>query len=246
MDKIEAKEIKGARLPQQTEAYVRPILYVDLDHYHGAELGQEFDWTPERKEALVALVEAGYSLTQIGKQRRAGWPTLHSIKKERSRDDIFNRLLDNARANRAESLVDLALMVADVSTPATAASDRIRVDSFLKVAALLDPGRFGARSSLEVSGGLVLAAGSLAELAAQGQALAGGKSGGNPQTMTINSPVLEGVSVVDVKSCPGIESTDATRGSADQPPAAPLSPPLTGPVGRGVNASGSENPRSEK
>jgi hypothetical protein len=58
-------------------------------------------------------------------------------------------------------------MVAESSTPATASADKLRIDTAWRTAGALDPERFGNKSQLGVSGGLILAAGSLADLAAQ-------------------------------------------------------------------------------
>ena len=168
MDKSEASTLKdsGGRM-RPREPHAQPLPWGSLAEVHAAEIQTGFAWTPETEEAFFLLLAKGYSIGRITSQNAPGWPTYADYLKKRTQDPDFLQKCKNQNFNRAESLVDFAGMQADISRPATASADKLRIDTAFRTAAALDPDRFGQRSSVGISGGLVLASGDLAELAAQ-------------------------------------------------------------------------------
>jgi len=148
------------------EAHATVLPWASLEVFHREEVAPSFEWTAEKKEAFLLLLAKGYSVRQITSQGE-GWPTYYSFQQEAGRDEVFHRAVENLGQKRASSLVDRALDCAASSRAATVQSDRLLVDVAFRTAAALDPERFGTKSQVGISGGLILAAGSLADLAAQ-------------------------------------------------------------------------------
>lgn len=159
------------------EAHVRPLPWSSLGEVHAKELRLDFEWTPEAEEAFLLLLAKGYSVGRITGQGE-GWPSYADYCRKIGTDEVFHRAVENSKQKRAESLVDKAGETAGNARAATVQADRLICDNLWKTAAALDPERFGNKSQLGVSGGLILAAGSLAELAAQA-ALLHTKPGGS-------------------------------------------------------------------
>jgi len=167
MDKTEAAELRGegGRM-RSKEAHAIALPWASLAEVHLEEFKQAFEWTPEGEDAFVLLLMKGYSIRQITSQGE-GWPTYADYVKKTGQDPKFKQLIETSVLNRASSLVDRALDCAASSRAATVQSDRLLVDVAFRTAAALDPERFGTKSQVGISGGLILAAGSLADLAAQ-------------------------------------------------------------------------------
>jgi len=167
MDKSEAAELKneGGRL-RPVEAHVKPLPWSSLEDVHEAECGEPFEWTPQAEEAFLLLVSKGYSVARITGQGK-GWPTYADFRKKLGTDACFKQMFENRHSERADSLVEIALGVAENSRSATVQSDRLLVDVAFRTAAALNPEKFGNKTQVGVSGGLILAAGSLADLAAK-------------------------------------------------------------------------------
>lgn len=143
-----------------------PLPFDSLDDIAGELSAPGYQWTPEREDALLHLLAQGYTVRRICSQARAGWPTYADYRRKLRSDPDFAARIDGEAAARADSLADMAASVAETSRESTAKADRLRVDTCYRRAAVLDPRRYGAKQQTEISGGLILAAGSLAELAA--------------------------------------------------------------------------------
>lgn len=167
MDKSEAAALRdeGGRM-RSREAHTQPLPWSSLAEVHLEEFKQAFEWTTEGEDAFVLLLMKGYSIRQITSQG-AGWPTYADYVKKAGTDPSFQQLVEKSCSKRAESLVDKALACAENSRAATVQADRLLVDISFRTAAALDPERFGTKAQVGISGGLILAAGSLADLAAQ-------------------------------------------------------------------------------
>jgi len=167
MDRDEAAALRaeGGRM-RSRESHVAPLPWATLADVHASELRAGFEWTPEAEDAFLLLVAKGYSVRQITGQGE-GWPTYADWLKKSGTDPNFKQLFENQKSFRAASLVDMAGGRADSSRAATVQSDRLFVDVAFRTAAALDPETYGNKSQVGISGGLILAAGSLADLAAQ-------------------------------------------------------------------------------
>ncbi len=150
-----------------TEPHARPLPWVDLQHVHESELDSSFEWSPELEDAFLLLLAKGYSVGRITSQNKPGWPTYADYLRKVGQDPEFEQNCQKMDSKRATSLVDFSMDIADLSRPATASADKIKIETAWRTAAALDPERFGNKAQIGVSGGLILAAGSLADLAAQ-------------------------------------------------------------------------------
>lgn len=174
----------GGKL-RRVELRARPLPWASPEDFHAAEVAGEYEWTPEREDAVIHLLEQGHSLARICNQTGREWPRQSDVKRKSAKDPNFASRLKAAAAFGAGQAVDNFSEELQGVTSAQAPAAKLRMDYAFRVAAVRDPEQFGQKSQLGISGGLVLASGSLADLAAQAhamhtKALDGGTDGANP------------------------------------------------------------------
>ena len=192
MDRHEAADIKrecGHLRPRDER--VKALPWSELADVCD-DISTDFVWSPKTEEAFLSLVKSGHTIRQICNQNRPGWPTYRQYLLKIGQDTNFAKMLKSQNQNRADALADAALARAETSREASVRSDKVFIDTALRVAASLSPETWGQKQQVGISGGLVLAAGSLADLAAQAALRNTDSQIGvtDGHTKAIDSPVL--------------------------------------------------------
>lgn len=167
MDRSEIARIKqeSGRL-RPTRPRVAQLDYATLADVEAEGVGGEFVWCEQTEAAFLTLLSSGHTISQICGQSRPGWPTYRDYLRKVGQDTLFKTKVSGTKLARAAALADRAVQVAENTQESSVRGDKLYVETALRVAASLDPESWGARQQVGVSGGLILAAGSLAELAA--------------------------------------------------------------------------------
>jgi len=179
----ELKEARAAAPPLRKVAQTaRPLPWSSPEEFHAQEVAGEYVWTPARTEAFLALLADGHSLHRITSQQGPQWPRKRDVSARCAQDPEFAAKVKSARSEGSGEAVDKISEELQGVTSAQAPAAKLRMDFAFRWAAVHDPDRFGQKAQLGVSGGLILASGSLADLAAQAaqmhtNSLEGGTSG---------------------------------------------------------------------
>ena len=215
MNRTEAAELKdaGGRM-RPIEAHARPLPWQDLADVFSTEVATDFEWTPQAEEAFLLLLAKGYSVRRITTQNRPGWPKFSDYLWKTGQDPDFLQKIREKDFLRADALVEKAEDAAQEATPATISCARLVVENSWRTASALHPQRYGQKANLGISGGLILAAGSLAELAAQAVKL--GQPAAEPYNIPDNSPAALAPSSTTATPC----ASDAESHLASTLPAA--------------------------
>lgn len=166
MDRTEAAELKNLQGRMVRSPGVPVLPWESLLQVAEEDARASFAWTPETEAAFLRLIAQGFSVSDITNQDRPGWPTFSDYRKKSGQDPDFVAKIEIASLERADSLVDKAVNVAEIVTESTQKSAKLKIETAFRMASILHPKKYGQRQQTELSGSLVLAAGSLAELAA--------------------------------------------------------------------------------
>lgn len=106
---------------------------------------------PEAAMEIIRRVMDGHLLKEI--EADPEMPTRHTIYKWREEVDSFSEAFDRARAWQAESLVEEGVQAArDAKDKDSAAAGRVKTETFLKVAARLDPEKWAEKRDMTGAG----------------------------------------------------------------------------------------------
>lgn len=167
-DELQAEQGKMRRRHDAPE----PLPWASLAEVAQEAKGSSFEWTEEIEDAFLQLIAEGYTVHEITRQGRPGWPTYADYRAKIGQDPEFINKIALQEFSHAASCSERALTTASNSLESNHKSSKLKVDVLLRRAAAFDPKRFGQSQRTELSGSLVLAAGSLADLAAAAAARA--------------------------------------------------------------------------
>lgn len=115
--------------------------------------------TPEVEERVLAWFRAGRSLRDM--DRDPDMPGHSALYRWRDADPEFDTKVRVARQIGWEGVLEECVLIADgdpVHSSGDVQRDKLRIDTRMKVAALIDPGRWGARQAVTHEGKLDLEA----------------------------------------------------------------------------------------
>ena len=114
-------------------------------------MAKSYQWTPEVEAEIFERVAKGEAIRTICETGRDEWlPSWPTFRKRLIDDADFATRYARAKEERADTLFDETLAIADAATPETVGVDRLRIDTRKWAAGKLRPKVYG--DKLELSG----------------------------------------------------------------------------------------------